>query len=87
MEADAHALPWGSATAGACTLLNGGCVEMTAAECTTAGGRFDGLGSFCPTTCVSLAPAVAPVASRRGLVAIVAVLVLAAFVTLRIRRT
>jgi papain like protease len=82
----AYGLQAGAASAGACALPGGGCAEMSEADCTAAGGSFDSVGTFCPTTCVSATAAAAPAASNTALMAMLAVLVGAAFVALRLRR-
>lgn len=52
----AYALTPGPRVVGTCALPDGSCAERDLAECGSAGGTFDGVGSFCPIPCLARAP-------------------------------
>lgn len=83
----AYGLQAGSASAGACTLPDGSCIEMTSDDCSAASGSFGAVGTFCATACTavtSINPAPAPTVSTRVLAA--GFLVLVGVAAMRFRR-
>ncbi len=59
VEDDAYA-PADDTAHGACALPGGACQDMTAANCTTAGGTYGGDLSFCPAACSTCAADATP---------------------------